>query len=257
MSYPPTFDTIGQPFILLTTVDSTNNYAMAKVHEGAGTHGTVYFALDQTAGKGQRGKTWKSIPGQNIMMSVIIDPGTARTDQSFMMSCVISLACYDFYKSFAGDETSIKWPNDIYWRDRKAGGILIENVFSSGGSRWKCSIAGTGLNVNQTDFGEIGSRAVSLRQITGKQFEVTEAGKTLCGYISHRLRQFYEHRFEELLDDFNAALFMRNQKVKLRKGPVVFETTILGADQTGKLMVKDTIERSFASGEVIWVFDND
>jgi BirA family transcriptional regulator, biotin operon repressor / biotin---[acetyl-CoA-carboxylase] ligase len=191
------------------------------------------------------------------MMSAIIDPGTARMDQAFMMSCTISLACYDFYKSFAGDETSIKWPNDIYWRDRKAGGILIENVFGSAGSGWKCSIAGTGLNVNQTDFGDIGSRAVSLRQITGKQFEVTEAGKTLCSFISHRLRQFYEHRFDELLIDFNAALFMRNQKVKLRKGSMVFETIILGVDKTGRLMVKDTIERSFVSGEITWVFDNE
>ncbi|WP_315818363.1 biotin--[acetyl-CoA-carboxylase] ligase [Paraflavitalea speifideaquila] len=119
--------TIGQRLIILPVIDSTNNYAMAQATAGLASHGTVYFALQQTAGKGQRGKTWHTTPGENIMMSVVIQPQALITNQQFLLSAAIALGCYDFFKTYAGEETSIKWPNDIYWRDRKAAGILIES----------------------------------------------------------------------------------------------------------------------------------
>src|SRR5687767_15677062 len=67
--------------------------------------------------------------------------------KTFHLSVVISLACYDLFKKYAGDSTSIKWPNDLYWNDRKAGGILIENNFR--GDAWCWSVAGIGININQ------------------------------------------------------------------------------------------------------------
>lgn len=253
MSYPATFDTIGQPFILLTTVDSTNNYAMGQVHAGMSSPGTAYFALEQTAGKGQRGRSWLSVPGQNIIMSVNLHPGGLLITNSFMLSAAVSLACYDFYKNSAGDETSIKWPNDIYWRDRKAGGILIENVLGNPDNTWKCAIAGMGININQTDFEGVNNRAVSLRQITGKEMPVIELAKSLCRYIGRRMKLFYDQDFETILADYNSALFCRGLAVKLRNNNIAFETTIVGVDRNGRLMVKDTIERSFEFGEISWV----
>jgi BirA family transcriptional regulator, biotin operon repressor / biotin---[acetyl-CoA-carboxylase] ligase len=254
LSYPATFDTIGQPFILLTTVDSTNNYAMAQAHAGMATPGTAYFALEQTAGKGQRGKSWNSQPGQNIIMSLNLSPGKALIDKFFMLSASVSLACYDFYKSVAGEESSIKWPNDLYWRDRKAGGILIENIVGQPDKTWKCSIAGIGINVNQTEFGDFNQRAVSIRQITGKEEEVTQLGRQLCLCVQKRLNAFYSGLFAEILSDYNKALFMRGQKVRLKQGPIVFETTIKKVDMQGQLLVFDTMERSFGSGEIEWIF---
>ncbi|HTE26150.1 biotin--[acetyl-CoA-carboxylase] ligase [Flavitalea sp.] len=254
MSYPATFDTIGQPFILLTTVDSTNNYAMAQAHAGMATPGTAYFALEQTAGKGQRGKTWKSQPGQNIIMSLNLSPGKALIDKFFMLSASVSLACYDFYKTLAGQETSIKWPNDLYWRDRKAGGILIENIIGQPDKSWKCSVAGIGININQTEFGDFSHRAVSLRQITGKEESVTMLGKELCIYVQNRMNAFYAGDYLQILEDYNQALFMRGQKVKLKQGSIVFQTTITAVDMLGQLIVSDTLERSFGFGEIEWVF---
>lgn len=255
MSYPPTFDTIGQPFILLTTVDSTNNYAMAQAHAGLAKAGTAYFALDQTAGKGQRGKSWISVPGQNIIMSLILSPAGALADKIFMLSAAVSLACYDFYKMMAGDDVSIKWPNDIYWRDRKAGGILIENVFGAPGNSWNCSIAGMGININQTEFGQFASRAVSLKQITGSENDATELGRQLCVAIEKRMKLFYNHEYDHLIAAYNEVLFMRDQKVRLKKDSAVFETTIRAVDRFGRLHVEDTMERSFEFGEVVWIFD--
>ena len=132
--------TIGQRLIILPVIDSTNNYAMGQATAGKAGHGTVYFTLEQTAGKGQRGKTWLATPGENIMMSVVIEPHPLKTSQQFLLSAAIALGCYDFFKNYAGDETSIKWPNDIYWRDRKAAGILIESRVKSrepGNSRFQ------------------------------------------------------------------------------------------------------------------------
>ena len=86
-----------------------------------------------------------------------------------------SLPAYDFFNFYAIDETSIKWPNDIYWRDRKAGGILIENILQ--GKKWKFAIVGIGININQTLFPASLPNPVSLKQITGKTFNVVELGK--------------------------------------------------------------------------------
>jgi BirA family biotin operon repressor/biotin-[acetyl-CoA-carboxylase] ligase len=255
LSYPATFDAIGQPFILLPTVDSTNNYAMAQAHAGLASHGTAFFALNQTAGKGQRGRNWRSVPGKNIIMSLIIAPSSVRLENSFMMSATIALACYDFYKSFAGDETSIKWPNDIYWRDRKAGGILIENQVRQPDNQWMCSITGMGLNVNQTDFEDFTDRAVSLKQITGIEREVTGLGKQLCKHIENRLGNFYDQNFGQILADYNQVLFKKNQLVKLRQGNIVFETTVREVDHFGNLVVEDVLERRFGFGEVAWIFE--
>jgi BirA family biotin operon repressor/biotin-[acetyl-CoA-carboxylase] ligase len=255
LSYPATFDTIGQPFKLLTTVDSTNNYAIGQVHAGLATHGAAFFALEQTAGKGQRGKTWHSMPGENITISIILSPGEAHIDKSFLFSASVALACYDFYKSFGGDQTSIKWPNDIYWRDRKAGGILIENQLGSSSENWKWAVAGIGININQKEFKGISTRPVSLKQITGKNYDVIELSKQLCECLNLRMQNFYSGAYPSILTEYNQALYLNNKTAKLKKGPVLFETTIKGVNQSGKLLTRDAIEREFDFGEVEFIFN--
>src|SRR6202012_5219150 len=95
---------------------------------GMAPHGTLVFAHDQWAGKGQRGRSWNSNPGANIVLSAVLEPVVLPLQQAFGLSVAVALACRDFFSSYAGsDVTTIKWPNDLYWNDRKAGGILIEN----------------------------------------------------------------------------------------------------------------------------------
>ena len=130
--YYPLYPPIGQPLTVLSSADSTNNYAMAQVREGLAGHGAAYFALEQTAGRGQRGKQWITEPGQNIMISIVTTPGEPFIQTPFAFSASIALACYDFFKTYGSpDETRIKWPNDLYWQDRKAGGVLIESLVVS------------------------------------------------------------------------------------------------------------------------------
>jgi BirA family transcriptional regulator, biotin operon repressor / biotin---[acetyl-CoA-carboxylase] ligase len=119
---------IGNPFIELQQVESTNNYATGMVHEGMAQHGMVVFANHQTKGKGQHNRTWLSEEGKNIAMSVILQPPGLALSQSFLISMATALGVQRFFAKYAGSETKVKWPNDLYWRDRKAGGILIENI---------------------------------------------------------------------------------------------------------------------------------
>ena len=116
---------------------------MGLIHAGMARHGTVIFTHAQSAGKGQQGKRWTSEPGVNILLSAIIKPEGLKLTDQFLFSAAVSLAVFDFFKKYAGDETKIKWSNDLYWRDRKAGGILVESVVrsqESGIGNWELGI---------------------------------------------------------------------------------------------------------------------
>jgi BirA family transcriptional regulator, biotin operon repressor / biotin---[acetyl-CoA-carboxylase] ligase len=247
-------------FIVLNSVDSTNNYAMAKVHAGLAKHGDGWFAHQQTAGKGQRGKNWHTGEGNNIALSIVIEPSPLLITEQFKLSVAISLACVDFFISYAGDETKIKWPNDIYWRDRKAGGILIENVIGKPGngrqpdkSTWKFAIAGIGININEPSFDPLLTNAVSLKQITGKDFKPEVLAKELHQKVLSRIRELPEKSFEVLLKEYNANLYKINQTVKLRKNNIKFETLVNGVTASGQLFTTDRIDNFFDFGEVEWI----
>ncbi|MEO6316868.1 MAG: biotin--[acetyl-CoA-carboxylase] ligase, partial [Chitinophagaceae bacterium] len=101
---------------------------MAKVRTGLAKHGDGYFAMAQVQGKGQRGKAWLTDPGTNIILTLVLNTSGLQLAQQFLFNAAIALGIHDFFAANAGDETTIKWPNDIYWRDRKAAGLLIENI---------------------------------------------------------------------------------------------------------------------------------
>ena len=133
--------------IWLESVDSTNEEA--KRHISDIDNLSVLSALEQTAGRGQRGNTWTSTPGENLMFSIVLkDPKISARDQ-FVLNEIASLAVVDFL-SMHGISARIKWPNDIYVGSKKICGILIEN--SLHGSAISSSIIGIGLNINQRNF---------------------------------------------------------------------------------------------------------
>ena len=241
---------IGSPFIELQQVDSTNNYATALAHEGMAQHGTVVFAHEQTKGKGQRNKAWKSGKGVNIIMSAIVQPRPLPLSQAFLFSMATANALHRFFSPHAGSETKVKWPNDLYWRDRKAGGILIENIIS--GAEWNYAIVGIGININQVEFPGLKTKAVSLRQITGKEYDVRELAQELCRHLhqSYALLETFPH---VIRDEYHQNLYKLNETVRLKKDSRSFDTTIKGVTPMGDLITYHTVEERFAVGEVEWV----
>jgi len=254
---------IGKPFIELQSIDSTNKYAMGLIHgdllpdgHDEAQHGMTVFAHEQTAGKGQRGKNWASQKDLNIALSILLNPYPLSVPEQFKLSVCIAVSALEFFSKYTGDETKIKWPNDIYWRDRKAGGILIENVIKSSQSavgRWQWAVIGIGLNVNQTAFDPNLPNPVSIKQITGKIYEPIELAKELCSIIEKNYQVLIAGNFMTLFDKYKIHLFKKDEKVKLKKGTRVFETTIKGVSETGQLITQHSIEERFEFGEVQWI----
>ena len=239
-------------FTILASVDSTNNYAMAKIRDGIAKHGDAWYAYEQTHGKGRRGKAWKVEKGKNIVLSIAVATGFLTLYQQFYLSMAVSLGCIDLFKKYAGDETKIKWPNDIFWNDRKAGGILIENIIK--GNVWQWGVIGVGINVNQTEFNlDASFPPVSLKQITGKEFDIIGLAKELHKAIMTRYEELQKNGVEKMLTEYNHYLFGLDKKVKLKKGNIVFETTVKEVSPQGKLITTDEIEREFDFDEVTWV----
>lgn len=149
--------------IRLAETDSTNRF----LREYRGEEGrmmTVVTAEHQTAGRGQGGNSWESEAGQNLLFSVKTRPEGLEARRQFVMLEAAALAVRDALSAHTG-EITIKWPNDIYWRDMKISGTLSECTVS-GGLVGSC-ITGTGININQRVFTSNAPNPVSLCQITG------------------------------------------------------------------------------------------
>lgn len=244
----PAKTVIGLPFIELSETESTNMYAMDQLQANLAAHGAAFFAHHQTAGRGQRGRIWQSEPGSQIALSVIADTSFLSLSNPFPISVAVGLAAYDLYSRYAGDETRIKWPNDIYWRDRKAGGILIENIVR--GISWPWSVIGIGMNVSQRSFPASLINPVSLKQITGKDFSASALARELCAFLELRYQQLMRHEFDKMLTEYNTLLYRKDQAVKLQKGPVTFHCVIESVSPAGELLVSGG--HRFGFGEVKW-----
>lgn len=243
----------GIPFIELLSVDSTNNYAMQLVNKGLAESGTVVFAHEQTAGKGQRGKQWVAAQGMNITMSLVLNVNYLPVSRQFILSAAIALAVHDFFDQYSNGDCSIKWPNDLYWRDRKAGGILIENIIR--GQEWQWSLIGMGININQPGFDNSLANPVSLKQITGREFEIIAMAKKLCHFIESRLTQLKSGDHQALMEEYNGKLYKRGQTIRLKKDNISFDCLLKNVNEFGQLVVEKGIEHIYNVGEVEWVFE--
>jgi len=215
---------IGEPFIILDTIDSTNNHAMKLARDGSVSDGTVFFALEQTKGKGQMNKNWTSNKGENILMSIALDCRSYQLNQQFLLSMATSLACKSVLKKYAIDGMTIKWPNDLYWRDRKAGGILIENIVIS-----------------------------SLKQITGKNLDPIIIAKEICLELDHYRSLLDPEKKELLLSMYNQVLYKRNELVLFRKDSLEIKAKIKGVNMEGKLILNEQPLQLLKWGELEWV----
>jgi len=238
-------------FAVFDSLDSTNNYAMGQVQQGLAEHGDAYMALEQTEGKGRRSRRWESHKAMNIMLSIIADTSTLSLTRQFSLSMAVALGCHDFFSRYAGEKTKIKWPNDIYFSDNKAGGILIENIIT--GTKWQWAVAGIGININQIFFTGEAKKATSLRLITRKEYDIIKLGKELQKDVLDRIKELKSKTPQELAEEYNSVLYKKNETVKLKKGSMAFETTIKGVTSDGQLLTYDVMDRNFGFDEVEWL----
>ncbi|MCY7291559.1 MAG: biotin--[acetyl-CoA-carboxylase] ligase [Ferruginibacter sp.] len=238
-------------FTILDVVESTNNYAMGQVHAGLAVHGQAWFARDQWGGRGQRGNKWISRKEENLIMTVVFKPDKLFKSSMFLFNMMLAGICHQFFAKIAGTATTLKWPNDIYYNDRKAGGILIENIII--GNEWTWSVVGIGVNVNQLNFDRVNQNATSLRRICDRIFDPIELAKKLHIELNKNIEAITHVSKEFYFDYYNEHLYKKGKTVKLKKDNIIFSTCIKEVNRKGQLVTFDAIERQFNSGEIKWI----
>ena len=226
---------LGRKIIQIECVDSTNNYVANLLSEGKIEHGTVILADEQTNGRGQRGSTWDSKAGENLIFSIFINTAIMSVKDQFVLTQIISVAVANLISKF-GIEADIKWPNDIYIKGKKIGGILIENQIK--GSFLNGSIVGIGLNINQIDFDNL--NATSLKLETGEFIPIQSAVFSLIKEINIGWDLIQTNQFEKINDLYLSKLWLLNKEANFIDQSGEFRGCIKGVSSNGFLIMQKT-----------------
>ncbi len=242
---------IGSTIVHLDSIDSTNNYAAKELLTKSLNEGTVFVAACQRSGRGQGQSTWESAKDLNLTFSIVLYPKRVEVVSQFSISKAISLGVTDFLSQQVGG-VSIKWPNDIYVDDKKIAGILIETAISAG--KFTRAIVGIGLNINQEIFVSDAPNPVSLKNLTGKDYDLSEVLNGVCGKVDRRYLQLIRGETAVLNYDYEKLLYRKQIWARYRADSIDFEGMITGVDVDGCLLI-ETREgdiRRFQFKEVIF-----
>jgi len=211
---------------------STNLVLKEMLREYELPEGFVLRTDFQSAGKGQPGNSWESEKGKNLLFSVLLYPQHIAIDQQFILSQLVSVAILRTLNSFCAG-FSIKWPNDIYFGDKKIGGILIENSLQ--GSKLNTSIVGIGLNINQKTFRSDAPNPVSLRQITAKN----QRRKNILQDVLNNIYELYSKMdVDTIRNEYFENLYRRVGFYTYRDNKGLFEAELAGIESDGCLKLK-------------------
>ena len=222
--------------IKLNAIASTNDYLKQLAQRKELRDLTVVVCGHQTSGRGQKGNSWVSEKGKNLTLSVLKRFSNLGARQGFSLNCLVSLAIFDVLQELSVPDVRIKWPNDIMSVNRKICGILIENTLQ--GAAIQQSIIGIGLNVNQTDFGEL-TNASSLKLATGKDYNLDELLSGLLSHLELRLKSLEKLNFQEIIQQYETVLFRMESKAAFRVGKEqLVKGTIKGVTESGQLKIE-------------------
>ncbi|HTA28243.1 MAG TPA: biotin--[acetyl-CoA-carboxylase] ligase [Bacteroidia bacterium] len=245
---------IGHPIKILEQVDSTNSYALNLVRDKPPAEGCIIWAKEQLAGRGQRGTQWSSEALANLTFSLILRPQFLPIAEQFQLTKAIALGIAGFVSHILENSTDvkIKWPNDIYVKNCKIAGILIENVLEQ--STMKYSVVGIGLNVNQTLFDPSIPNPASLKSLTGKDFNTEDCLLQLCSFIEKQYLDLRAANYEQLDEAYRNLLYRRGieQNFTLKDEP--YTGKIEGVNQSGHLLIQKKLVNN--SYETIQVTDS-
>ena len=228
MNYP-------EPIFLQETT-STNTYLAGLCDRMPQPELTCVYTSYQTSGRGQRGNSWESEPGANLLFSFVVYPSFLEAGRQFFLSQITALALTNVLSDYTED-ICIKWPNDIYWKDKKLCGTLIENDLT--GIHIGRSISGTGVNLNQEQFISDAPNPVSLFQITGKRYD----RRVILEQFMERAEADYE-RLKAGEDSLIASrykehLYRKDGFHAYRDGTGNFYARILDVEPDGRLILED------------------
>ncbi|WP_184661378.1 biotin--[acetyl-CoA-carboxylase] ligase [Pedobacter cryoconitis] len=235
-----TFSTlfVGQNLIKLLAVDSTNNFLKRMVSNSEPLpEGTVIMAENQYEGRGQVGNKWHAEPGKNLTFSILLHPSFLSLSEQFNLNMTISIAIQKALSGITGTGLTVKWPNDIYFGDKKIGGMLLENIVS--GSRIKACIVGIGINVNQEVFeAELQWRAGSIFQILQRHVDLTALLAEICSHIEAEYLKLKSGSCTNLRNEYLNSLYRFNVKANYRQNGEIIEGIITDVSESGLLSLE-------------------
>jgi BirA family biotin operon repressor/biotin-[acetyl-CoA-carboxylase] ligase len=235
-----TFSTlfVGQNLIKLLAVDSTNSFLKRMLSNSEPLpEGPVIMAENQYSGRGQVESTWYAEPGKNLTFSILLHPSFLPIQQQFTLNMAVSVAIRQTLMAITGPGLTIKWPNDIYYKDKKIGGVLIENIIA--GSRIKACIVGIGINVNQQTFdGALNNRAGSIYQILHEDVNLISLLAEICSHIEAGYLKLKSGGYHTLRNDYLNFLYRFGVKAKYRQNGEIFEGRIVDVSDQGFLSLE-------------------
>lgn len=238
------------PHLYEHSMDSTNMRAMDMLSKIKPEHGFMVIADYQTAGKGQFGRKWQSLAGQNLLCSLIMGPLNWPISRLFALHLCSCLALLNLIRDSGIQQVKIKWPNDLYVGDRKIAGILIENILREANIQW--SVIGVGLNVHHFPD-DTGINATSLSRETGLSYSIEELAIRLRQQM---LMQFSTSQDQALqLIEYNENLYGLGKMMPFKDNfEKAFMAIPLAVDQEGLLHLKDFEGKSLVKrhGDVHW-----
>lgn len=223
-------------YIYLEETESTNNYIKNELLAESKEDDIIIVSTDhQTAGKGQRGNNWESEKGKNLTFSILFHPTDIEANQQFIISQFTSLAIKDTLSQYTKD-ISIKWPNDIYWKNKKICGILIENSLID--TTIASSIIGIGLNINQTEFTNKAPNPISLKQITGNDYDLDKVLHEVIDRISLYYNKIDKNGSEDIAKRYKNSLFRHEGYHTYNDGTHNFMARIKDIEPSGLLVLE-------------------
>lgn len=223
----------------LLEVDSTNRYVRDEAAALWQNRGISDFAVvtarQQTAGRGQRGNTWNSNAGENLLFSILVRPGeTLEVSRQFLLSQAIALSIHDAMKCH-GIDTLLKWPNDIYAGNRKLAGILLELDYS--GAFVEQAIIGIGLNVNQENFPPMDRVPVSMKMLRKRDFILDDVLATILDLFEHYYTELrFGHR-DAIAAEYKRVLLGMNERHTFIDRDGHFDAVIQDIESDGHLLL--------------------
>ena len=245
---------VGQNFIILKEVDSTNNFLKQLLSNSKPLmEGTVIMAENQYAGRGQQQNGWHAEPGKNLTFSMLLKPHFLQVIDQFDLIRVISLGVFDALEPLLGDKLKIKWPNDIYYGDNKLGGMLIENMVQGG--QIKNTVIGIGLNINQDSFPTDLSNATSVKQILHADYDLKTLLSEICRHIEAWYLNLKAGKTLAVREAYLSRLYWLNEKKSFKTENNCFTGVIKDVRNNGLLVVKNNIgeELQFSLKEIEFV----
>lgn len=246
------------PIMWYDIIDSTNSEAKRRINDIDKM--SVFAAKYQTAGRGQRGNKWSSASGENLMFSIALKFGQSgicrfKAADQFVLSEIATLAVHDFLTE-NNIVSKIKWPNDIYVRDKKICGILIENSLER--DEISTSVIGIGINLKQQEFPPELLNPTSVFLLTGRKIEPESALVGFLEYFNNRLALIStEEGRARLEQDYLSVLYRKDGKYDYRDCTTgeIFKGLIKGISNGGKLTMKmpDDSIKEFTFKEISYI----